>query len=59
MIIHSLMIIGGILAIGWGLWATYNLKNPYDILGAACAPIGLVLALLGTLLICVPNFFSG
>jgi len=53
------MIIGGILAIGWGLWATYNLKNPYDILGAACAPIGLVLALLGALLVCVPNFFSG
>jgi hypothetical protein len=59
MITNSLMIIGGILAISWGLWATFNLKKPYDIFGAACAPIGLVLALLGVLLICVPNFFSG
>jgi|TARA_Y100000294_G_scaffold86692_1_gene81087 hypothetical protein len=52
------MIMIGILTMGWGLWASFNLKKPFDIFGAACAPIGLVLALIGTLLICVPGFFS-
>ena len=52
------MIITGIFTMGWGLWASFNLRKPFDIVGAAFAPIGLVLALLGTLLICVPKFFS-
>lgn len=54
-----MMIIIGIFALGWGLWASYNLKKPYDTIAAAFAPIGLVLALTGVLLICVPGFFSG
>ena len=53
------MIISGIATAGWGLWAAYNLKKPYDVMAALCAPAGLVLALLGTLLVCVPGFFSG
>lgn len=57
LVIHISMVIVGLLMIGWGFWAAYNAKRPFNI-GAVSTPIGLIVALLGVLLICVPGFFS-
>ena len=50
--VHISIIILGIILIGWGLWAAYNMKRPFDIIGAILAPIGLIITLLGILLVC-------
>ncbi|MFH1624727.1 MAG: hypothetical protein ABID54_06170 [Pseudomonadota bacterium] len=56
--IHITMVIVGLSMICWGFWAAYSSNRPLDIIGGVFAPSGLVLALLGVLLICVPRFFS-
>jgi hypothetical protein len=58
MFLHVLMVIGGLFVIGWGFWAAHNAKKPLDIIGSFAILIGLAAALLGTLLVCVPGFFS-
>ena len=57
--VHIFMILAGLAMIAWGFWAADRLKNPWNIVGALFAPGGLVVALLGVLLLCVPNFFRG
>ena len=56
--INVLLVIVGLLTIGYGFWASYNVKRPFDIIGAVLTPIGLMITLIGVLLICVPGFFS-
>ncbi|HLB25408.1 MAG TPA: hypothetical protein VJM83_03665 [Nitrospirota bacterium] len=56
--VYALMIPAGLLGIGWGFWAAHNAKRPVDVIGSIVTIIGLVAALLGTLLVCVPGFFS-
>jgi hypothetical membrane protein len=58
MFLHALMVIGGLFVIGWGFWAAHNAKKPLDIAGSFAVLVGLAAALLGTLLMCVPGFFS-
>lgn len=58
LIMHVSLVIVGLLTIGYGFWASYNVKRPFDIVGAVLAPIGLAIAIIGALLICVPGFFS-
>ena len=58
LILYIAGLISGILLIGWGMWATYNLKKPWDIIGAIVMPCGLILTLSCVLVICVPHFFS-
>jgi len=53
------MIITGVIALAIGFWASYYAKKPWDIVGAVSLPFSLVFALLGILLVCVPNFFKG
>ncbi len=53
------LIIIGLVALFWGFWAAHEAKKPLDIIGAIAAPVGLIVALLGVLLLCVPGFFSG
>jgi hypothetical protein len=50
-------IFAGIILLFWGFWATYEAKKPWSAIGAICAIIGLITALLGTLLLFVPGFF--
>lgn len=58
LVIHISMVIVGLLMICFGFWAAYYAKRPFNIIGAVFTPIGLMVALLGVLLICVPGFFS-
>jgi len=57
-VLYVLLIIAGLFGIGWGFWAAHNAKRPLDIVGAAVTIPSLVAALIGTLLVCVPGFFS-
>jgi len=59
MIVYAGMALAGIALILWGLPAAHRLKSPFDILAALAVLAGLVAALLGALLICVPGFFQG
>jgi hypothetical protein len=59
MIVYAGMALGGIALICWGLPAAHRLESPFDILAALAVLAGLVTALLGALLICVPGFFQG
>ena len=56
--LHALMIPAGLVGVGWGFWATHNCKRPLDIIGSLTTLVGLAVSLLGTLLVCVPNFFT-
>jgi len=56
--LHALMIPAGLFGIGWGFWAAHNAKKPVDIIGSFVILAGLVIALMGTLLVCVPGFFT-
>jgi hypothetical protein len=58
MIVYAGMALAGIALICWGLPAAHRLKSPFDILAALAVLAGLVAALLGALLICVPLFFQ-
>jgi hypothetical protein len=52
------MVLAGLVLIGWGLPAAHRLKSPLDILASLAVLGGLVAALLGTLLVCLPDFFK-
>jgi len=58
-VIYVIMIIAGVAALAFGFWASYNAKKPWDIVGAVSLPLSLIIALLGILLTCVPDFFKG
>ncbi len=58
-IVHVTMIIAGLAVAAWGLPAAHRLRPPRDILAAVAVLAGIVLALLGTLLLTVPDFFKG
>ncbi|OGL42673.1 MAG: hypothetical protein A2161_06935 [Candidatus Schekmanbacteria bacterium RBG_13_48_7] len=59
MILHILMLAAGLIILPAGFYANYETKKPWNIIGGIFSLIGLCLAILGTLLICVPNFFKG
>ena len=58
MFLYIIMIPAGLLALGWGFWAAHNAKRPFDLIGSAVIIPGFLTALIGTLLVCVPGFFS-
>lgn len=49
----------GVALICWGLPAAHRLPAPKDILAGAAVLVGMVMALLGALLVAVPDFFRG
>lgn len=53
------MIPMGLVLAGWGLWASGRPRRLIAVAGAFAAPLGVALALCGTLLVCVPDFFAG
>lgn len=58
-VLYVLMILMGVSAIGVGFWASYYAKKPWNIVGSVSLPVSLLIALLGVLLTCVPDFFRG
>lgn len=52
------LIIAGLAAIAWGLPAAHRLRQPLDIGAALLVLAGVVLAVLGVLLVVIPNFFG-
>jgi len=42
----------------YSTWATYNRGRPHDVLFGIAAPLAMVVALIGLLLIFVPGFFG-
>ena len=59
MMLYWAMIVAGIAAVAWGLPAAHRWKRPYDVLAALLVLAGVAAALLGTLLVVVPDFFRG
>lgn len=43
---------------GYATWATYNRSRPLDVVFALLAPLALIAALVGLVLIFVPGFFG-
>jgi hypothetical protein len=59
LILYLAMIGVGVGAMVWGLPAAHRLKKPWDFAAALVMLAGVVLALVGTLLTVVPDFFRG
>jgi hypothetical protein len=55
--LYSIMVICGIVMMGFGLWSVSCRTGRMEKTGAFLAPLGLLIALLGALLLCVPDFF--
>ena len=58
LIIHLAIIGVGIGAVVWGLPMAHRLKKPWDFVAALVTLAGVVVALYGTLLTVVPDFFK-
>jgi len=56
---YGAMVLAGLALIVWGLPAAHRLKSPLDIAASFAVLVGLIAALVGALLICVPKFFQG
>jgi len=55
---HALLTALGLLLIGLGFWGGHKCPKPYDSLVAWCAPVGLVVMLVGIVLLFIPSFFT-
>jgi hypothetical protein len=51
------LIIAGLAAVVWGLPAAHRLRVPFDIAAALAVLAGVVAAVMGVLLLIIPNFF--
>jgi len=51
------LVIAGLASIIWGVPAAHRIRSPFDIAAALAVLAGVVLAVLGVLLVTVPNFF--
>jgi hypothetical protein len=56
-LLYSIMVMSGIVMIAFGLWSIHYRTGRMEKIGAILAPLGLIIALLGVLLLCVPDFF--
>jgi hypothetical protein len=57
--LHAGMIVAGVAAAAWGLPAAHRLSGFRGVLAALAVLAGVVIALFGVLLLCVPGFFHG
>lgn len=55
---HILLILCGLSLIVLGFWGGHEWRSPYHALVAWCAPIGLVVLLVGIVLFFIPTFFT-
>ena len=57
-IVYLVMVVAGLCLVAAGLRAIHYRSGAAQKWGALLAPVGLLVALLGALLLCVPGFFS-
>jgi len=55
---HVLLTALGLVLIVLGFWGGHVFPKPYDALVAWCAPVGLVVMLVGIVLLFIPGFFA-
>lgn len=55
---YLLLVLLGLVAIGWGLPASHRLRKPWDSLAALTVLAGVCLVILGALLTVLPRFFQ-
>ena len=55
---HVLLTTLGLLLIVLGFWGGHECSKPYDALVAWCAPVGLMVLLVGIVLLFIPSFFT-
>ena len=51
------LILAGLGAMAWGLPAAHRLRPPWDIVAALAVLAGVVSAVMGVLLVSIPDFF--
>jgi hypothetical protein len=51
------LLVAGLAAIAWGLPAAHRLRQPFDIAAALAVLAGVIAAVVGVLLLIIPNFF--
>ena len=51
-------VLSGIAMTGWGVWAHFSRRGAAGWIGAVVAPIGVILAATGAVLVFVPRFFG-
>lgn len=59
MILHIAMILAGLAIIVAGFQGAFYARSPWQTIAPLSLPVGLVTALMGVLLLCVPEFFKG
>ena len=58
MLAHALLTALELMLIVLGFWGGHVFSKPYDALVAWCAPVGLVVMLVGIVLLFIPGFFA-
>jgi hypothetical protein len=51
------LLVAGLVAIAWGLPAAHRLRRPFDSAAALAVLAGVIAAVVGVLLLIIPNFF--
>jgi hypothetical protein len=51
------LLVAGLAAIAWGLPAAHRLRQPFDSAAALAVLAGVIAAVVGVLLLIIPNFF--
>jgi hypothetical protein len=57
-IVALLLVVGGAAGAGWGLRAATGRRRPFDVVGALLAPLGIVAALTGGVMLLVPHLLQ-
>jgi len=56
MIAALVLVVGGAAGAGWALRAATGRRRPFDVIGAIVAPLCIVAALVGGVMLFVPRF---
>ncbi len=56
-LLGALLFLAGAAGTAYATWATFEKRRPLDIAFGALAPVALIIALVGLLLVFVPGFF--
>jgi len=56
-VLGALVFLAGGAATAYATWATFQRRRPLDVAFGALAPLALLVALVGLLLVFVPGFF--
>ncbi len=55
---YLLLVLAGLLALGWGLPAAHRWSAPRNLLPSLLALLGIIMLMLGALLTFLPRFFQ-